>query len=113
MRALVLHHEGAPLLVSFTAGPIKQRILELPPDDAELFQVWSVPTDETYAPAQDITVQFAKTWALECAFGPGTEPSEYLAPVPRFVEHNCRPELIRIWMRRTSMPAALTEARAA
>jgi hypothetical protein len=120
MRSLVLHHEGAPLLVASTAGPIKQRIGEYPPDDVELFRVWSVPTnDDSVMPAFDITEQFAKTWALECAFGPGTEPHEYLAPIPAFVREHAGAELIRIWQRRRAetdadfMPAVLAGARVA
>lgn len=120
MRSLVLHHEGAPLLVSSTAGPIKSRIAEYPPDDIELFRVWSVPTDDdSMAPAADITEQFARTWAIDCTFGPGSEPHEYLAAVPPFVVHHCRAELIRIWQRRRAqadeafMPAVLASERTA
>jgi hypothetical protein len=119
MRILVLHHEGAPLLASFTAGPIKERILELPPDDADLFAVFEVPTDGSMMPSRDITEQFAKTWAIECEFGAGAEPEVYLALCPAFVLHHCRDELIRIWQRRRAaadesfMPAVLSSARVA
>jgi hypothetical protein len=63
-------HEGAPMLVSITARPIKDRIAEWPDDDADLWSVWSVPADDTMTPAHDITAQFAKTWAMDLKPGP-------------------------------------------
>lgn len=97
MRSLVLHHEGAPMLVSMTAGPIKARILEWPDDDADLFRVWSVPTDDSHTPAHDMTEQFAATWAKEFRFGLGIEPHDYLAPFPAFVRHHAERVLIGQW----------------
>lgn len=80
MRHLVLTHEGAPMLTSITAGPIKKRILEWSDDDADLRQVWSVPADDSMTPAQDITEQFAQTWAMELRG----------QPIPAFVRHATR-----------------------
>lgn len=97
MRMLVLHHEGAPVLVSSTPGPIKTRILEWPGDDADLWQVWSTPGDDSYMPASDITEQFALTWAMEFAFGDGIEPADFLAPFPAFVREVARDKLIAKW----------------
>lgn len=98
MRNLVLHHEGAPLLVASTAGPIKKRILEYPEDDADLFRVWSCPTDDdSLMPALDITEQFALTWAMEFSFGDGIERADVLAPYPAFVREIAGDKLIAKW----------------
>lgn len=97
MRSLVLLHEGAPTLVSVTAAAIKQRILEMPEDDADLWQVWSVPSDDSLAPAFDNTGQFALTWALEFEFGDGIEPHDYLAPFPAFIRLAVPDQLTRRW----------------
>jgi hypothetical protein len=63
------------MLVSVTAGPVKDRILAWPDDDADLWSIWSVPVDDSMTPAQDITKQFAETWAME--FG--------AKPLPAFI----------------------------
>lgn len=118
MRSLVLHHEGAPLLVASTAGPIKKRIGEYPPDDVELFRVWSVPTDDdSMMPALDITEQFARTWAMELATGATLEA--HIAAAPAFVVHHARGDLVKLWLRRAAeadpqfIPLVLASARVA
>ena len=119
MRYLVLMHEGAPMAVDTFAGPLRKIILDHPADDVDLWSVWECPPADSMQPSRDITGQFAKTWAIECEFGQGTEPHEYLAPIPAFVVLHARVELIRIWMRRQAqgdggfMPAVLASARAA
>jgi hypothetical protein len=119
MRSLVLQHQSVPMLIEYTAGPIRQRILDYPPDDVELWNIWEVWPSETMRPSVDITVDFAKTWAMECAFEPGTEPDQYLRSVPAFILEHAREELIRIWQRRRAehepdfMPAVLASARVA
>ena len=119
MRSLVLMHEGAPMAVDISAGTIRQIIADHPADDVDLWSVWECPPAGSMQPSRDITEQFAKTWAIECEFGPGGEPHEYLAPIPAFVVLHARVELIRIWMRRQAqrdenfMPAVLASARAA
>jgi hypothetical protein len=100
MRTLVLMHNRKPVMTSVTPGPIKARINEWPDDDVDLYEVWSAPVDYSHLPAFDNTTEFAKTWAMECEFGSGIEPDQYLAPVPAFVVHHARAELIRIWQRR-------------
>jgi hypothetical protein len=97
MRSLVLLHEGAPMLISITASPIRKRILEMPDDDADCFTIWSVPADESLNLPADITAQFAETWAMEFEFGDGIEPAEYLAPFPAFVRELARDKLISKW----------------
>src|SRR5690349_14015893 len=97
MRSLVLMHEGAPMLVSSTAGPIKRRILEMPEDDADLFTIWSVPTDDSMNLPADITEQFALTWAMEFQFGDGIERDEVLAPYPVFIREIAGDKLLAKW----------------
>jgi hypothetical protein len=119
MRYLVLCHEGAPMAVDTFASTLRKIILEHPDDDVDLWSVWQCPPAGSLTQSVDITEQFARTWALECQFEPGNEPSEYLRSIPAFVSHHARAELIKIWMRRTArqddgfMPAVLTEARVA
>ncbi len=85
----------------------------------ELWNIFEVWPSESLRPTTDVTVDFAKSWAIECQFAPGTEPHEYLADVPAFVLLHARDELIRIWQRRMAetdqsfMPAVLKSARAA
>lgn len=97
MRMLVLCHEGAPMLASVTPGPIKARILEWPIDDADLFQVWSVPADDSHAPAFDNTENFASEWAREFTWGDGIEPHDYLAPYPAFIREAIGAKLAEQW----------------
>jgi hypothetical protein len=119
MRYLVLCHEGAPMAVDTFATSLRKIILDHPADDADLWSVWEVPPVGSMQPSRDITAQFAKTWAIECEFGRGTEPDQYLAPIPAFVLEHARDELIRIWQRRRAqhepdfMPAVLASARVA
>lgn len=105
MRSLVLLHEGAPVLVSVTATPIHKRILEMPGDDADLWSIWSVPTDDSLSPPADITEQFALTWALDYKFGNGIERDEILAPYPPFIREIAGDKLIAKW--RAEVVAAL------
>jgi hypothetical protein len=63
------------MLVSITAGPLRDRIVEWPDDDADLWQVWEIPPMESMLPSSDITKQFAETWAKE--FG--------AKPLPAFI----------------------------
>jgi hypothetical protein len=97
MRSLVLLHEGAPMLVSIGASSIRKRILEMPDDDADLFAIWSVPSDDSLNLPADITEQFALTWAMEFEFGDGIEPAEFLSPFPAFVREIARDKLIAKW----------------
>ena len=98
-RRLVLMMSGVPMMQSLTAAPIKARILEWPDDDADLFQIWTVP-EFSHLPASEITCEFATTWAIEFSFGDGIEPEDYLAPFPAFVRIAAREKLIHLWQKR-------------
>lgn len=97
MRSLVLMHEGAPVLTSVTATRIRRRILEMPDDDADLWQIWSVPSDDSLNLPADITEQFALTWAMEFPFGDGIEVAEVLAPFPAFIREIAGEKLMAKW----------------
>lgn len=97
MRTLVLMHNGKPMLTSITAGPVKRRILEMPDDDADLFAVWSCPTDDSLNLPADITQEFALTWAKEFRFGEGIEVADVLAPLPAFIRAVAGDKLIARW----------------
>ena len=97
MRQLVLHHEGAPLCCGITVGEIRKAILHYPDDDADLFQVWSVPTADSMSSAEEITERFALEWSKEFDFGDGIEPADYLARFPAFVRARVSDRLIELW----------------
>lgn len=98
-RRLVLCHEGAPICWDITLGGIKNRILEYPDDDADLFQIWSVPSPARLNTAQDLTEQVAFGWAKEFEFADGDEPEMYLRFFPAFVRAAAREKLIALWQK--------------
>lgn len=101
MRSLVLCHEGAPLLIDTFIGPLRSRILEYPDDDADLWQIWSVPPADSHAPSEDITEAKALEWASEIiaarGFGDGIEPADVLSPFPAFVRAMVADQLLARW----------------
>lgn len=96
-RLLILHHEGAPVAWGTTMGEIRTYILDYPPDDAELFQVWSVPGTRRLSVANDMTKRFALEWSREFDFADGTEPETYLRFFPVFVRHHAGDALKSAW----------------
>lgn len=98
MWQFLLTHEGAPMLVSRQDTVIRKAILEWPDDDADLWQVFSVPSENNHAIARDVTKQFAKTWALDFDFLEGADP---LAAYPAFVREAI-PELLAAQLRTRS-----------
>lgn len=79
MRYLVLCHEGAPMAVDISAGPLRKIILDHPDDDVDLWSVWQVQPAGSMQPPFEITEQFALTWAMEFPIGD---------PLPAFVSEH-------------------------
>lgn len=120
MRTLLLCHEGAPMMHSVTVGPIRQRLLEWPADDVDLFSIWSVPGEDTMAPAFEMTERFAWQWALDLRWpfgvGTGAGMTQCMELLPVFVRVAARARLVAAWQRERArqdqsfIPAVLESA---
>lgn len=96
-RRLILTFEGAPVCWGLTPGDIRARILEFFDDDADVLQVWEVPSHGIPSTGENISSRFAFDWARDFQFGDGIESRDYLAAFPAFVREHAREKLTARW----------------